>query len=63
MLTKKIREKGALLGKIQQTADVDIPFQNPNLRNLVCFSFVSFLGCTSSTAVAGQPSCLFADTG
>ena len=33
MLTKKLREKGTMLGKI--VADDDVPFHNPNLDNLV----------------------------
>lgn len=35
MLTKKIREKGALLGKIQFPGE-NIPFVDPNETNLVC---------------------------
>ena len=33
MLTKKLREKGAMLGKI--VADTDVPLHDPNLENLV----------------------------
>lgn len=34
-LTKLIREEGTMLGKIIVGDDTDIPFVNPNLRNLV----------------------------
>lgn len=36
-LTKKIREKGTMLGKlvVEGTAASDIPFDNPDTRNLV----------------------------
>ena len=36
-ITKKIREKGAMLGKVT-LENQDIPYDNPNLRNLVCFT-------------------------
>ena len=35
MLTKKIREKGSLLGKVQMDGLSPIPYENPNKRNLV----------------------------
>lgn len=34
-LTKKIRERGALLGKIEFSKSNTVPFDNPNSRNLV----------------------------
>jgi carbamoyl-phosphate synthase small subunit len=35
MLTKKLREKGVMLGKIQPDGRPDIGFEDPNARNLV----------------------------
>ena len=34
-LTKKIREHGTMLGKVVVDGDVDVPFDDPNTRNLV----------------------------
>ena len=34
-LTKKIREHGTLLGKLIIDGDSDLPFEDPNKRNLV----------------------------
>ncbi len=34
-LTKILREKGTMLGKIVRTGDTEIPFYDPNLNNLV----------------------------
>jgi len=34
-LTQKLREKGAMLGKIVVEGEPDVPFTNPNLENLV----------------------------
>lgn len=34
-LTKKIREHGTLLGKVIIDGDNDLPFEDPNKRNLV----------------------------
>ena len=47
-ITKKIRENGTMLGKIVQEADsaARIPFENPNLRNLV--AEVSVKVCVNS---------------
>lgn len=34
-LTKKIREHGTMLGKVIVDGDGDVPFDDPNTRNLV----------------------------
>ena len=34
-LTKKIREHGTLLGKLIIDGDSDLPFEDPNKKNLV----------------------------
>eukprot|EP00743_Colponemidia_sp_Colp-15_P006014 GILK01006463.1.p1 GENE.GILK01006463.1~~GILK01006463.1.p1 ORF type:complete len:1511 (+),score=315.38 GILK01006463.1:81-4535(+) len=34
-LTKKLREKGAMLGKVQFNGQPEVAFEDPNLRNLV----------------------------
>lgn len=48
MLTKKIRESGAMLGRIEFEGMEELPFSDPNARNLV--AEVS----TKETKVYGQ---------